>query len=132
MRAIVILLVLSAGLSPLLTAQPNQQGGSPAKELFRALDANSDRKISAKEWAALLQVADFKKADTQADGQVTPAEWMRYTGHGVRPVGRGGTQVDAQVGTAAPKVSAKFMVGDRVLEFSKIKRHTVVVFGSYT
>jgi hypothetical protein len=24
------------------------------------------------------------------------------------------------------------MKGDRVLDFSKIKRHTVVVFGSYT
>ena len=37
-----------------------------------------------------------------------------------------------QVGALVPKVSAQFMKGDRVLDFFKIKRHTVVVFGSYT
>jgi hypothetical protein len=106
------------------------QGGGAAQELFRGLDSNADQKISAKEWATLLQAADFKKADTQADGLVTPEEWMRYFGQDQRPagVGAGG----AQVGALVPKVSAQFMKGDRVLDFSKIKRHTVVVFGSYT
>ena len=110
--------------------RPGQEGGGGGQqELFRALDLNTDQKLSAKEWTALLQAADFKKADTQADGHVTPAEWMRFFGQGPRPA-RGG--VGAQVGALAPKVSAQFMVGDRVLDFSKIKRHTVVVFGSYT
>ncbi len=110
-------------------ARPGQGGGA-AQELFRGLDSNADQKISAKEWATLLQAADFKKADTQADGLVTPEEWMRYFGQDQRPagVGAGG----AQVGALVPKVSAQFMKGDRVLDFSKIKRHTVVVFGSYT
>ena len=102
------------------------QGGGAAQELFRGLDSNADQKISAKEWATLLQAADFKKADTQADGLVTPEEWMRYFGQAQRPAG------GAQVGALVPKVSAQFMKGDRVLDFSKIKRHTVVVFGSYT
>ena len=104
-------------------------GGGASQELFRAIDTDSDRKVSAKEWALLLQTADFKKADTQADGQVTPEEWMRYFGQDQRPNGGGG---GAQLGALAPKVSAKFSAGDRVLDFSKIKRHTVVVFGSYT
>ena len=37
------------------------QGGGAAQELFRGLDSNADQKISAKEWATLLQAADFKK-----------------------------------------------------------------------
>lgn len=182
MRAIVILLVLSAGLLPAQTRQKGargfgqrmdangdgkisreefpgpknffdqfdtdkngfltppemeamrrarmQQGDrGPGQELFRALDSNTDQKLSAKEWTTLLQAADFKKADTQADGQVTPEEWMRYFGQDQRPNGGGG---GSQVGALAPKVSARFSAGDRVLDFSKIKRHTVVVFGSYT
>ena len=104
-------------------------GVGAAQELFRAIDTDSDRKVSAKELALLLQTADFKKADTQADGQVTPEEWMRYFGQDQQPNGGGG---GAQLGALAPKVSAKFSAGDRVLDFSKIKRHTVVVFGSYT
>jgi hypothetical protein len=56
---------------------------------------------------------------------------MRFFGQGQRPA-RGGGEGGAQVGALAPKVSAQFMTGDRVLDFSKIKRHTVVVFGSYT
>jgi len=106
-------------------------GGGASQELFRAIDTDSDRKVSAKEWALLLQTADFKKADTQADGHVTPEEWMRYFGQAQRPA-RGGGGGGTQVGARAPKVSAQFMKGDRVLDFSKIKRHTVVVFGSYT
>ncbi len=105
-------------------------GGDAAQELFRGLDSNADQKISAKEWTTLLQAADFNKADTQADGHVTLEEWARFFGQGQRPIGGGG--VGVQVGSLAPKVSAQFMAGDRVLDFSKIKRHTVVVFGSYT
>ena len=105
------------------------QGGSGAgQELFRTLDADQDRKLSSKEWTVLLRLADFKKADSQADGHVTSEEWMRFFGQGQRPARGGG----AQVGALAPKVSAQFMAGDRVLDFSKIKRYTVVVFGSYT
>ena len=112
-----------------------QQGGGGAvqQELFRALDLNTDQKLSAKEWTVLLQAADFKKADSQADGHVTPEEWMRYFGQGQRPArGGGGGGGGAQVGAIAPKVSAQFMGGEHALDFSKIKRHTVVVFGSYT
>jgi Ca2+-binding EF-hand superfamily protein len=106
-------------------------GGGASQELFRILDADADRKVSAKEWTTLLKAADFKKADSQADGHVTPEEWMRYFGQAQRPA-RGGGGGGTQVGALAPKVSAKFSAGDRVLDFSKIKRHTVVVFGSYT
>ncbi len=114
--------------------RPGQGGGGAVQqELFRALDLNTDQKLSAKEWTVLLQAADFKKADTQVDGHVTPEEWMRYFGQGQRPARAGGVGGSgAQVGALAPKVSAQFMAGDRALDFSKIKRHTVVVFGSYT
>jgi hypothetical protein len=114
--------------------RPGQGGGGAGQqELFRALDLNADQKLSAKEWTVLLQAADFKKADSQADGHVTPEEWMRFFGQGQRSARAGGVGGSgAQVGAIAPKVSAQFMVGDRVLDFSKIKRHTVVVFGSYT
>ena len=104
-------------------------GGGASQELFRILDADADRKVSEKEWTTLLKAADFKKADSQADGHVTPEEWMRYFGPDQRPNGGGG---GAQLGALAPKGSAKFSAGDRVLDFSKIKRHTVAVFGSYT
>ena len=87
----------------------------------------------------MLQPADFKIADTEADGQILPGEWMRYATRGERPDrgGRGGGGIGegvggVKVGEPAPKVSAQFLKGDRVLDFSKIKRHTVVVFGSYT
>ena len=103
--------------------------GNGAQGLFRVLDADADRKISAKEWNTLLRTADFQKADAEADGQVTPEEWMRFFGQGQRP-GRGGGGV--KVGATAPKVSAIFLKGAGVLDFSKIERHTVVVFGSYT
>ena len=114
--------------------RPGQGGGGTGQqELFRTLDLNADQKLSAKEWTALLQAADFKKADSQADGHVTPEEWMRFFGQGQRPARGGGVGGSgAQVGALAPKVSAQFMGGDRALDFSKIKRHTVVVFGSYT
>ena len=114
--------------------RPGQGGGGAVQqELFRALDLNTDQKLSAKEWTVLLQATDFKKADSQADGHVTPEEWMRFFGQGQRPArGGGGAGGGAQVGALAPKVSAQFMAGDRALDFSKIKRHTVVVFGSYT
>ena len=113
--------------------RPGQGGGGAEQELFRALDLNTDQKLSAKEWTVLLQATDFKKADSQADGHVTPEEWMRYFGQGQRPArGGGGGGGGAQVGAIAPKVSAQFMAGERALDFSKIKRHTVVVFGSYT
>jgi len=108
-------------------------GGTGAgQELFRTLDADQDRKLSSKEWTVLLRSADFKKADSQADGHVTSEEWMRFFGQGQRPARGGGEGGGAQVGAHAPKVSAQFMEGDRALDFSKIKRHTVVVFGSYT
>ena len=114
--------------------RPGQGGGGAGQqELFRALDLNTDQKLSAKEWTVLLQAADFKKADSQADGHVTPEEWVRFFGQGQRPArGEGVGGSGAQVGALAPKVSAQFVAGDRVLDFSKIKRHTVVVFGSYT
>ena len=114
--------------------RPGQGGGGAGQqELFRALDLDTDQKLSAKEWGVLLQAADFKKADSQADGHVTSEEWMRFFGQGQRPArGGDGGGGGAQVGALAPKVSAQFMAGDRVLDLSKIKRHTVVVFGSYT
>jgi hypothetical protein len=114
--------------------RPGQGGGGAGlQELFHSLDLNADQKLFPKEWTVLLQAADFKKADSQADGHVTPEEWMRFFGQGQRTArGGGGGGGGAQVGALAPKVSAQFVAGDRVLDFSKIKRHTVVVFGSYT
>ena len=130
---------LSAAEREAMRSTRMQQGGrrpgqgAGQQELFRALDLNADQKLSAKEWTVLLQAADFKKADSQADGHVTPEEWMRFFGQGQRSARAGGVGGSgAQVGAIAPKVSAQFMAGDRVLDFSKIKRHTVVVFGSYT
>ena len=109
------------------------QGGSGAgQELFRTLDADQDRKLSSKEWTVLLRLADFKKADSQSDGHVTSEEWLRFFGQGQRTARGGGEGGGAKVGALAPKVSAQFIAGDRVLDFSKIKRYTVVVFGSYT
>ncbi len=97
--------------------------------LFRALDVNADQKISAKEWAVLLQAREFKAADTEADGQVTAAEWQRFFQQRERPArGNGGVKV----GAPAPNVTAKRLKGEGAVDFSKIKRHTVVVFGSYT
>ena len=130
---------LSAAEREAMRSTRMQQGGrrpgqgAGQQELFRALDLNADQKLSAKEWTVLLQAADFKKADSQADGHVTSEEWMHFFGQGQRPAREGGVGGSgAQVGALAPKVSAQFMAGDRVLDFSKIKRHTVVVFGSYT
>jgi Ca2+-binding EF-hand superfamily protein len=110
--------------------RPGQGGtGDLAEQLFRAADADSDKKLSAKEWQAYFEKI-LTSADADKNGQLSAEEWLawqrRQSGTRQRP-DRG-----PRVGMAAPKVKAEFLTQKGTVEFSKIKRHTVVVFGSYT
>ena len=50
---------------------------SPAFTLFRLLDEDRNRTLSAAEWGRILQPADFTKVDADKDGKLTPTEFAR-------------------------------------------------------
>ncbi len=112
-------------------------GGFTMQEFFRTLDVDQDRQVSAKEWEFILKPADFKVADADTDGKVTPQEWFRYMGQGnrpgeFRPGGRGRLDRGPAQGDAAPKVTAKSMTDGKPVNLAKVTRPTVMIFGSYT
>lgn len=108
---------------------------SPAFSMFRTLDTDGSRSISEKEWSLLLKSAEFGKADQDKDGQVNAFEWRNFIrpsggrpDGGGRPGGGGGPAV----GQPAPNLKLKALKDNRLVDLVKVKRHTVLVFGSYT
>ena len=110
--------------------RPGQNsGGNLVEELFRSVDADHDKALSAKEWEAYFGKI-LAEADTDKTGSLSAEEWQawrRKRTEASRRPDRG-----PKVGVAVPAVKAEFMTQQGALDFSKIKRHTVVVFGSYT
>ena len=110
--------------------RPGQGGNSNhTEDLFRAVDADRDQVLSAKEWQAYFDKV-LSEADADRNGRLSAEEWQAWRRK--QSEGRQRPDRGPKAGTAAPKVSAQFMTQQGTLDFSKIKRHTVVVFGSYT
>ena len=112
------------------------------REFFHTLDTNNNQQISKGEWELLCKADDFKKADTDKSGYITPRELFLFLGMGQGDrsggfrSGRGGARERPDrgpaVGSPAPKVAAKTMADEKTIDLSKVMRTTVLVFGSYT
>ena len=108
--------------------RPGQaQGNNMAQELFGAVDANKDSKLSPKEWQSYFDKI-LTEADKDKNGNLSAEEWQAWRQS--RSSGR--LDRGLKVGDLAPKVSAEFMTQKGSLDFSKIKHLSVVIFGSYT
>ena len=111
--------------------RPRQdQGNNMAQELFGAVDANKDSKLSPKEWQTYFDKI-LTEADKDKNGNLSAKEWQAWR---QRRQSRSSGRPDRglKVGAMAPKVSAEFMTQKGSLDFSKIKHISVVIFGSYT
>ena len=111
--------------------RPGQgQGNNMAQELFGAVDANKDSKLSPKEWQSYFDKI-LTEADKDKNGNLSAEEWQAWR---QRSQSRSSGRPDRglKVGVMAPKVSAEFMTQKGALDFSKIKHLSVVIFGSYT
>ena len=84
-------------------------------------DGDGDGKVTKAEWDAF-----FKKADENADGILDDAEMRAAMS------GRAYNDTAPKVGAAVPKVSAKRAKGGDVVDLAKLRRTTVLVFGSWT
>ena len=111
--------------------RPGQdQGNNMAQELFGAVDANKDSKLSSKEWQTYFDKI-LTEADKDKNGNLSAKEWQAWR---QRSQSRSSGRPDRglKVGAMAPKVTAEFMTQKGSLDFSKIKHLSVVIFGSYT
>ena len=111
--------------------RPGQgQGNNMAQELFGAVDANKDSKLSPKEWQTYFDKI-LTEADKDKNGNLSAEEWRAWR---QRKQSRSSGRPDRglKVGAMAPKVSAEFMTQKGSMDFSKIKHLSVVIFGSYT
>ncbi len=95
--------------------------GSRGSGLESRIDLDRNGQISGDEWAAF-----FAKADENEDGILQREEWDAATS------GRKVRDSAPKVGASTPKVSAKKQDGRGDVDLSKLKRVTVLVFGSYT
>ena len=111
--------------------RPGQdQGNNMAQELFGAVDANKDSKLSPKEWQTYFDKI-LTEADKDKNGNLSAKEWQAWR---QRSQSRSSGRPDRglKVGAMAPKVSAEFMTQKGSMDFSKINHLSVVIFGSYT
>ena len=111
--------------------RPGQnQGNNMAQELFGAVDANKDSKLSPKEWQTYFDKI-LTEADKDKNGNLSAEEWQAWR---QRRQSRSSGRPDRglKVGAMAPKVSAEFMTQKGSMDFSKINHLSVVIFGSYT
>ena len=111
--------------------RPNQ-GSSPnlAQQLFSAIDGDKDKSLNPKEWQKFFDTI-LNESDTNKDGNVSAEEWQAWRRSKERS-SSGRPDRGPKVGTPAPKVSAEFITQKGSLEFDKITRLSVIIFGSYT
>ena len=102
------------------------QGQGGPNILLQRLDTDKDGKVSEEEWKAF-----FKAADKDGDGAVTAEELGAAMMQGGGGMSRRPDNAP-EVGTEVPKVSAKTLEEGRSVDLSKLRRTTVLVFGSYT
>ena len=109
------------------SAEPNQ-----SEKMFSDIDSNGDKSLSPAEWQAYYEKI-LSAADTNQDKKISALEWQAWRNSNPtnpRPGNRGNG--GPEVGEGAPSVSAQFMTQKGELEFNKITRLSVIIFGSYT
>ena len=100
--------------------------------MFSDIDSNGDKSLSPAEWQAYYEKI-LSAADTNQDKKISVLEWQAWRNSNPtnpRPANRGNS--GPEVGKEAPSVSAQFMTQKGELEFNKITRLSVIIFGSYT
>ncbi|MHC4549058.1 MAG: EF-hand domain-containing protein [Planctomycetota bacterium] len=95
------------------------RGGS--MRLAQRFDADDDGQVTRKEWDAF-----FDRADDNGDGILDREEVMAALS------GRRYRDTAPQVGDEAPAVKARRAQGDGEVDLSRVRRPTVLVFGSWT
>jgi Ca2+-binding EF-hand superfamily protein len=101
--------------------QAGQRPGGRSGLQPDAMDSDKDGKISEKELGEW-----FEKSDKNGDGFVDKDEWAAAS------TGRALRDPAPKVGDAAPKVSAKSLVGMDTVDLAQMTRLTVLIFGSHT
>ena len=111
--------------------RPNQES-SPnlAQQLFSAIDGDKNKSLNSREWQKFFDTI-LAESDANKDGDVSAEEWQTWRRSKERS---SSSRPDRgpKVGTLAPKVSAEFITQKGSLEFNKITRLSVIIFGSYT
>ena len=105
---------------------------SQSQTMFSDIDSNGDKSLSPAEWQAYYEKI-LSAADTNQDKKISALEWQAWRNSNPtnpRPGNRGNG--GPEVGKGAPSVSAQFMTQKGELEFNKITRLSVIIFGSYT
>ena len=105
---------------------------SQSEKMFSDIDSNGDKSLSPAEWQAYYEKI-LSAADTNQDKKISALEWQAWRNSNPtnpRPANRGNS--GPEVGKEAPSVSAQFMTQKGELEFNKITRLSVIIFGSYT
>ncbi len=97
------------------------RGGANTDQLIEKLDADKSGTVDKREWEAL-----FGKADKNGDGKLDKEELQALLS------GRDYKDPAPKVGAAIPNVSGKVRGTEQTVALSKPKRHTVLVFGSWT
>ena len=97
-------------------------------DLYRELDLNEDKELSFKEWTGMLRDIDFKRADRDDDGVVNLAEWKNF----FQFIRRESSFNILGPGQPIPNISLKSLQDGVLVKLAEVKRHTVLVFGSYT
>lgn len=85
------------------------------------IDSDGNESISLEEWTAF-----FKKADENEDGLIQLEEWQAAIRR--QPL----KDHAPAVGSPAPQVKAREITSNREIDFAKVERPTVLVFGSHT
>ena len=112
---------------PGASTAPNQ-----SEKMFSDIDSNGDKSLSPAEWQAYYEKI-LSAADTNQDKKISVLEWQAWRNSNPtnpRPANRGNS--GPEVGKEAPSGSAQFMTQKGELEFNKITRLSVNIFGSYS
>jgi len=117
-------MVISAFATLLLGLQAGAAEGRPFRppDLFGRIDGNRDGAISQAEWKQF-----FRAADRDRDGTLTRPEWLRSLRRRVMT-----PDPAPKAGDPVPKLKAKNLKDDSLVDLSRPRRTTVLIFGSYT
>lgn len=116
------------------------QQGKPSWERVSKHDADNDGKVTKVEFKGPEHA--FTRFDANKDGAITQEEMKNFTGpnkggggKGQKKGGKGGRQESGTapaVGEIAPQLKAQTLGSEEMVDLGKIKKPTVLIFGSYT
>lgn len=106
------------------------QRSKPTWERVSRHDANKDGKVSKLEFKGPDQA--FTRFDSNKDGSITEEEMKNVTGKSGKGGKAGKPDNAPAVGTVAPQLNAQKLGSKEMVDLGKIKKTTVLIFGSYT